>query len=333
MKVSVILPVHNAAETIKRAVRSILNQTFAEFELLIINDGSTDNTSNMVNQLASTDNRIKYYTLSHRGIARSLNFGIKMSSGNYIARMDADDASYPRRIQQQFDYLEKHAEVGLVSSLVKHIGDADKNKGYAKYVEWINKLTKSEQIASKRFMESPFAHPSVFFRKQLVNKYGGYSEADIPEDYELWLRWLHHGVTMHKINEVLLDWYDTPERLSRTDLNYSNERFYKVKALYLLRYLKQQFLKTPAIYIWGAGRVVNNRTKPLLALGLNISKFIDVKVRKDSKFLHYSQVPSQPSPGAFIILCYISDRKGKVEVYNFLHNKGYEEGRDFLMMA
>ena len=333
MKVSVILPVYNAEATIKRAVISILLQTLKEFELIVINDGSTDHTPHIINELALTDQRIKHYNLRHGGIARALNFGIKMSSGKYIARMDADDVSYPNRLQLQFDYLEHHTEAGLVSGLVQHVGDASENEGYLKHVEWINGIIKPGQIVLKRFMESPFAHPSVFFRRCLVNKFGGYSEENVPEDYELWLRWIGHGVSMHKINEVLLDWHDTPKRLSRTDVHYSNENFYKVKARYLVSFLRQRFHKIPDIYIWGAGRIVNNRVKPLLSLGITISKYIDVKERTpNSKFLFFSKIPA-PQTGKLFILSYVSDRKGKVAVYDFLCKRGYKEGRDFLMMA
>ncbi|UII30950.1 glycosyltransferase [Fulvivirga ulvae] len=333
MKVSVILPVFNSAATIKRAIDSILAQTFKDFELIVVNDGSTDNTQSIVTELAIADNRIKCYHLTHGGIARALNFGIKMCNSKYIARMDADDTSYPDRLQLQFDYLEKHPEAGLVSGLVKYIGDASKNKGYLKYVEWINGVTEPQQIALKRFIESPFAHPSVFFRRKLIHKFGGYSEANVPEDYELWLRWLHHDVSMHKIDKVLLNWYDSSGRLSRTTGNYSSENFYKVKAYYLANFLVQKLTYTPAIYIWGAGRTVNNRVKPLLSFGLEVSKFIDVKARKDSKFIHFSEIPSRPDPGKLIILSFISDRKGKIEVHEFLSRRGYQEGRDFLMMA
>lgn len=333
MKVSVVLPVFNAEATINRAISSILEQTFKAFELIVVDDGSTDNTRNVVKHLETEDSRIKCYHLTHGGIARALNFGIKMSSGKYIARMDADDISYPERLELQFDYLEKHPDVGLVSSLVKHTGDASKYEGYLKHVEWINSIVKPEQILSKRFMDSPFAHPSTCFRRHLISKYGGYAEGDVPEDYELWLRWFHHGIAMHKLDKVLLDWHDSPGRLSRTDANYSNENFYKIKARYLACYLKQKFAKVPGLYVWGAGRVVNNRVKPLLDLGLAISGFIDVKDRKDNKFIHFSQISAQPKPGRLMILCFVSDRQGKVEIYNFLTQKGYEEGRDFLMMT
>lgn len=333
MKISVILPVFNAVHTIERAVRSILNQTFTEFELIIVNDGSTDGTTDIIKRLQLSDSRIKLYHLKHGGIARALNFAIKMSSGRYIARMDADDISLPERLQLQYEYLQKHPQVGLVSCLVNYKGNANENEGYAQHVTWTNTITSHEQVLLKRFQESPFAHPSVCFKKLLVNQFGGYAEGNLPEDYELWLRWLHHGVAMQKVNQHLIDWHDLPHRLSRTHRHYNSENFYRIKAKYLKHYLEKTFNQTlPDLWIWGAGRVINNRVKPLISMGLSISKYIDVKDRKtdDGRFIHFSEIPA---PENQFILSFVSDRKGKHEIYKFLIEKGYREGLHFLMMA
>ncbi|ELR71983.1 Glycosyl transferase, group 2 family protein [Fulvivirga imtechensis AK7] len=333
MKVSVVLPVFNAESTIERAIRSILQQTFADFELIVVDDGSTDNTTRTVQRMTSMDDRLRLFHLSRSGIARALNFGIKMSSGKYIARMDADDFSLSTRLKQQVEYLDTHTDTGLVSSLVRYKGDTVAREGYATYVNWINTIITSGEIQHKRFAESPFSHPSVMFRRHLVHRFGGYQEGKLPEDYELWLRWLHHGVAMAKVNDYLLEWHDYPERLSRNHSHYAYERFFLVKSRYLKLYLKQQFGKLlPPLWVWGAGRVVNNRVRYLKQLGLTIDKFIDVKLRNDKgeRFIHYTRLPA---PGNLFILCYVSDRRGKADILQYLGQKGYNEGVDFLMMA
>ena len=333
MKISVVLPVYNSLGTLEKAVKSILNQTFEDFELLIINDGSTDGSTEMINTLSLKDPRIKVFHLRRMGIARALNFGLKMSSGKYIARMDADDFSHSDRLQVQFDYLEKHPEVGLVSCKVIFKGDKKISEGYALFVEWINCILTSQDILRKRFQESPFAHPSVFFRSSLPRKFGGYAEGNIPEDYELWLRWLHHGVVMEKTEQFLLEWHDNPSRLSRIHQHYHMDNFFKIKAHYLSLFLHQKFRDhIPELWIWGAGRTVNKKIKPLTDHGLRVSKHIDVKKheRTSSKFIHYLNIPDA---GKVFILCYVSDRKGKEEILSFLLKKGYQEGSDYFMMA
>lgn len=333
MKVSVVLPVYNANATIHRAIQSIQEQSFTDFELIVVNDGSTDSSVSIINELASQDHRIKVFSLSRSGVAKALNFGIKKSKGDYIARMDADDISPPERLKMQTEYLDKNSDVGLVSSLVRYCGDFESNEGYVTYVNWINKVVSPTDIQIKRFSESPFAHPSVMFRQSLIHQFGGYQEGLLPEDYELWLRWLRHNVKMHKINEYLLDWYDHPARLSRTHKNYEYDLFYMVKAKYVALFLAATFgKKLPELWVWGAGRIVNKRVSFLANHGLGISKFIDVNKRNEekSRFVHHTDIPSA---GKIFILCYVSDRKGKSKIFEYLIEKGYREGVDFFMMA
>src|SRR2546425_6870649 len=102
------------------------------------------------------------------------------------------------------------------------------------------------------------------FRRELLNKHGGYREGDFPEDYELWLRWLDAGVTMAKVPRVLLTWNDAPERLSRTDRRYDVEAFYRCKAFYLARWLKRHVDASRPLLVWGAGRPTRKRAEHLV---------------------------------------------------------------------
>lgn len=326
--VSVILPVFNGEKTILRAITSIRNQTFNDWELIIINDGSMDKTPQLI---ASVKNpRIKVISVPHSGISKALNFGIKMAEGDFIARMDADDECLPNRFKRQIECLQKHAEVGLVACQVEHIGSSDQ-AGYKYYVDWTNQLLTPAEIYQARFQDSPFAHPSIMFRKTMFYKYGGYSEADVPEDFELWLRWLERGVHMVKLPDVLLKWHDSPNRLSRVGSNYSHDQFNELKAQYFARWYFRKKINRP-VWIFGTGRVVNNRVKPLKAAGIKPEKFIDIVPKADPHIICYKDLPKAEGNGPFI-LSYVSDRKGKTEISNFLKGRNYAVGKDFLMMA
>ena len=165
------MPVYNSEKTVARAVNSVLDQTWQNLELIIIDDGSDDATSRRISEFS--DKRIRYYRVQHGGIVSALNTGLRMASCNYIARMDADDRSYPLRIAHQADYLDKNPGIGLVSSRVRYVGDARKFRGYKMHVDWLNTLLKPDEIYDQRFVESPFAHPSVMFRKNIVYQCGG----------------------------------------------------------------------------------------------------------------------------------------------------------------
>lgn len=325
--VSVVLPVYNQEAHIANAVQSILDQTLIDFELIIINDGSSDGTADVLKSFQ--DPRIRIYSTTNRGISRALNFGIKLSKADIIARMDADDISHPERLQKQYDYLKSNKTIGLVSCCVSYGGNRKKNLGYAIYVDGINKLLAHQEMFNKRFQDSPMAHPSVMFKKSLFYKYGGYQESELPEDYELWLRWMNKGVLFHKLKDNLLIWNDLSDRISRNNEAYSDDNFNKVKANYLAEHLKKEG-KLPPIWIWGIGKKVNTAVKYLKDYGFTIEKYIDVKQNHSSKsIIHYSNIPN---PGEHIILSIVGDRVGKKEIEKYLLDRGYTEGTDFFLM-
>jgi glycosyltransferase involved in cell wall biosynthesis len=207
-RISVVMPVWNAEATVARAIASVRTQTMSDWELIIVDDGSTDRTRNEAATAAGGDGRVNVIAREHRGVVAALNAGLAAARGEFVARMDADDEMYPERLDAQAAFL-RHGEnrdVGLVSCLVEFGGNRVTSAGYALHVGWINQLATMEDIALNRFVESPLAHPSVMFRRECVEKFGGYRAGDFPEDYELWLRWMAAGVRMAKVPRVLMRW-------------------------------------------------------------------------------------------------------------------------------
>lgn len=177
--ISVVMPVYNCSNYINLAIESILNQTFEKFEFIIINDASTDDT--LVKILEYDDPRIVLLENStQKGICECINYGISISKGKYIARMDGDDISHSARFQQQFVFMEEHPNVGVLGSWYSVLG-----------TEEVVKLPVGhERIALEMLENSPLAHPTIFFRKTLFkdssNIYN--HEYVYAEDYELWSR-------------------------------------------------------------------------------------------------------------------------------------------------
>lgn len=181
-KVSVIMPVYNAENYLKEAMDSILRQTYKNFEFIIINDSSTDSTEKIIHSFA--DKRIKYYK-NHRnlGVAKTLNKGIKLASGEYIARMDSDDISLARRIEKQVEFMNQHPEVVVLGTGIEVFGDnlSSYNRSFS---------TESEKIKLDLLFASAFAHPSVMIRKRIIDQESYYYNFEYEgiEDYELWWR-------------------------------------------------------------------------------------------------------------------------------------------------
>lgn len=333
--VSIVLPVYNAAATIEAAVNSCLKQSFRDFELLLVDDGSTDETASILKRLSGTDSRIRIISIPHSGIASAMNTGMENAKGKYIARMDADDEMFPHRIEKQFHFLEANPECGLVSSLVKHGGDPQKQEGYAAHINWINSLITPEEILLNRFVESPVCNPSVLFRKELIQEYGACREGDFPEDYEIWLRWLDAGVRMEKIPEVLLTWNDLPGRLTRNDPRYSAEAFEKAKTIYLAKFIREQEAdKQRSLFLCGAGRITRKKSDFLIASGLNIGGYIDIDPKKIGKM--YNDLPvisldELPAKENAYVVSYVSNRGAREAIRKILKEKGFEEGKDFIL--
>jgi glycosyltransferase involved in cell wall biosynthesis len=171
---------YNEEIWIERAVRSILNQTLSELELIVINDGSTDNTLAIL--YGVSDSRLRILDQVNRGIARSVNWGLSAAKGTYIARMDADDWSRPDRLALQIGFLESHPQYGMIGSWCKiKWEDTDKVATFTPPVT-------DTDIRRAIIWENPFVHSSVIIRKAVLDVVGMYDPNYLWEDYELWWR-------------------------------------------------------------------------------------------------------------------------------------------------
>lgn len=187
------MPVYNAENHVEEAIQSILNQTFLNFEFIIINDGSIDRTEEII--LSYTDSRIIYIKNEmNLQIVESLNKGIGIAKGKYIARMDADDISLPTRLEKQYLFMEEHNNIDVIGTWSKAFGDSD-------YV--LRPLTDDCEIKAKLFFDSPFIHPSVMFRKSSLSHFKYTKQYNKAEDYGLWLE-MSTAATFANIPEVLL---------------------------------------------------------------------------------------------------------------------------------
>jgi len=323
------MPVYNAENTVLHALDCLRAQTCPSLEIIVVNDGSTDGTMELLHRQKD----IKLLDHSHRGIVPALNDGLAAAGGNYIARMDADDLCHPERIEMQASYLDTSPDIGLVGCRVGFGGDRKKQAGYAAHVDWINSLIEPEEIDLNRFVESPFAHPSVMFRRELFELFGAYRDGPFPEDYELWLRWMANGVKGGKVDRELVTWNDPPERLSRTDPRYSVDAFYKTKAEYLFQWLEKHNPHHPDVIVWGAGRVTRKRAGILAGYGLRITHYIDIKERQLNCKTPVIQHTDIPDPASCFILPMVGNRGVRDQIRPILQERGFVEGKNCIFAA
>ena len=329
MKVSVVMPVYNAESTVSHALESLRAQSFRAMEIIVVNDGSTDSTL----EILRSQPGIKLLDHLHRGIAPALNDGLAAASGDYIARMDADDLCHPERIEKQASFLDAFPEIGIVGCRVGFGGDREKQAGYSAHVDWINSLIEPEEIALNRFIESPFAHPSILFRRGLSEQFGAYRDGPFPEDYELWLRWMANGVKAGKVDEELVVWNDPPNRLSRTDPRYSIDAFYETKAQYLCQWLEKYNPHHPDIIVWGAGRVTRKRAAILEQYGIRITQYVDIKSRRLNCGTPVIMPDALPDPDTCFVLPMVGKRGAREQIRAVLKARGFTEGANCIFAA
>ncbi len=193
-RVSVVMSVYNGERYLREAVDSILNQTFEDFEFIIINDGSTDGTREILESYR--DPRIRLFHQQNIGMCRSWNKGLALALGEYIARMDADDISLPERLESQMRLFEQRPEVSVVGCAARVIGG--KTQGV-----WMPDFTETT-LPARALVGCPLAHGTVVFRRDEVIGVGAYDERfPIAEDYELWVRLAWQGYKFGGVKRVL----------------------------------------------------------------------------------------------------------------------------------
>lgn len=237
--VSVIMSVYNGGRYLKKAIESILRQSFQNFEFIIIDDGSTDETWSILSSVDDPRVIVKRNSMN-MGLAATLNKAARMSRANYLARMDADDISLPHRLEKQMAFLEAHPEVVVVGSSFYKI---DEN---GKVLEIVKVPCRSKEIYEVLWSRNCLAHGTVVMRKDVFFRYGGYDESySCAQDYELWLR-LAQSEKLANIEEPLYCWRSSPSCVS--NLRATEQKMYARKALSkACRMLKKNYKYAPII--------------------------------------------------------------------------------------
>jgi glycosyltransferase involved in cell wall biosynthesis len=246
--VSIIMPTYNRANTIGMAIESVLKQSFNNWELLIIDNESTDNTKNLVDGFSWNDNRIKYFYVKksiNPGISDYLNYGITIAEGNYIARLDDDDEWYdPDKLKKQVNFFNNNQDYVLTG------GGAIMVDGNRKVIYKFFKREHDNEIRNNALLANPFWHNTVLFRKNEAAEIGGYKNLRFVEDWDLWLR-LGKAGKLYNFREYFSLYMNAGQNLSvsnqklaaKTILNlissYKNEypNYWKAKVLNFMQYL------------------------------------------------------------------------------------------------
>lgn len=248
--VSILTPFKNTEKYLADCINSIFNQTYTNWELIIVDDCSTDNSFELVNNFAKIDNRIKLLKNSGIGIIEALRLAFEESKGELITRMDSDDIMASNKIEVLVNNLLDHGKKHVAIGLVKYFSEDEIGPGYKSYENWLNKLTFRGNNYSEIYKECVIPSPCWMVYKTDLVTCGAFQPNIYPEDYDLTFRFYKHEIICIPCQEVLHYWRDYKNRTSRTHVHYAQNHFTALKTHY---FLDIDYKASRPLVIWGAG--------------------------------------------------------------------------------
>ncbi len=325
------MPVRNEERFLKSALASIRSQSFKQWELVVVDDGSVDGTSGILESFAA-DPRVKLLKNRQSGLVAALNYGLSECRAPFLARMDGDDVMHPERLATQLGIFSANPDVGLVASSFRHFPRVSIKVGMLAYEEWQNSLVSHERILADLFVESPFVHPGVMFRREILSATGGYRDMGWAEDYDLWLRMAAAGVRFARTEKPLLFWRDRPQRATRTMKEYSSEAFRRCK----IHHLQNGFLNGASeVILAGAGKEGRAWQRVLAEVGIKVSSWVDVDPKKRGMILHGAKVVGAEDFASISgrMLVTVGTRGARAGIREWAAKAGFKDGSDFICVT
>ena len=249
--VSIVMPVKNTSLYLKECINSIIEQSYVNWELLAVNDHSSDDSFQILTQFSQKDNRIKVFNNVGYGIIDALKLAYKKSKGDFITRMDSDDVMTCDKLKLMVEDLKNHGNGKIALGLVDYFSENKIGEGYQKYQDWLNALTIKGYNFSEIYKECVIPSPCWMVYRTDFEKCGAFDSNIYPEDYDLTFRFYQHGLKCLPSKNLLHLWRDYSERTSRNHEHYAYNAFLEIKVDY---FLKLHYDVTKNLVIWGAGK-------------------------------------------------------------------------------
>lgn len=326
-----LLPCRNAAATLDAALASIAWQTLSDFEVVAVDDGSDDDTPSILANWVDRDSRINAISTPPRGIVAALNAAAEYARCDVLARMDADDIAAPQRLERQLAFLDTHQDLSACGSRIRYMPRERLKDGALRYEQWINSVVTVDDMERDLFVECPIPHPTLVMRKAVFDAVGGYRDNGWPEDYDLLLRFWESDHRFGKVPDVLLDWCEGPDRLSRTDSRYSEDAFRACKVHFL-----RSRIAGRSVVVCGAGPIGKTFARALQREDHDVVAFVDVDPRKIGQIIHGAPVIQPPAIGdyrAAYVVAAVGSPGAREEIRASLRNAGLDEPEEFCAVA
>lgn len=297
--ISILMPVKNEALHLPALLSSIIAQSENDFELIAIDDNSTDDSFEIINQLSLKDSRIKVFKNPKSGIISALQYAHSKSTGEYITRQDSDDIMPKNKLKLLLDILKSNGEGTIATGKVEYFSDFELKNGFIKYQDWLNNLCETNSHYAQIFKECVLASANWLLHRSDFERIGAFNDSIYPEDYHFVFKLYENNLKVISTNEVTHLWRDHQDRASRNLEEYKDQKFFPLKVSYF-----KKIYGDKKICLWGAGPTGKKLAKELIAndidfhwvtnnerkigkniYGVNIYDFHTLKERNDHQLI------------------------------------------------
>ena len=326
------MPFKNTAQYIDECIQSIKLQSYENWELLAVNDHSTDGSEVIVEQQATSDERIHLILNSGNGIIDALKTAFRQSKGQFVSRMDSDDIMKPAKLAHMVSQLNQSGPGHIALGQVQYFSKIRISEGYQKYEAWINQLTKAGNNYSEIYKECVIPSPSWMVFKDDLELCGAFNHDRYPEDYDLTFRFRKNQLKCLPCSQVLHLWRDYPTRTSRTSENYAQNSFLELKVFY---FLELDYDPSRPLALWGAGDKGKEIAKLLIASGVEFYWLCD-NPRKIGKkiygreLLAYQELKNWKEPQSIIS---VANPEAQTEIRSYLQDWGMQSFLDYFFFC
>ena len=332
-RVAVLLPARDAAGTVRSAAVSILRQTERDLALVCVDDGSTDGTAEVLARLAARDRRVVLVRGPGEGLVGALRRGLARCDAEIVARMDADDVAHPARLAVQRAALDQDPGLAAAGAQVRLFPRREVRDGMRRYAAWLNGLTSPDLVGRDLLVESPLVHPAAAIRRIALEAAGGWRDGPFPEDYDLWLRLAEAGARLTNVPRRLLDWRESPARLTRVDPRYALPRHVALKCAFLAR---GPLGGRREVALWGAGETGKAFADALGREGVGVALFVEVDRKKIGRTVRGAPVISYEDVArarGLPLLVAVGAPGARGPIREELARSGFVELRDYRCVA